>query len=207
MFTPGDLPPLPLPEGIRSRYLDTEPWGLQYHILESIPPTTQPTELVLFIHGFPELAYSWRYALPKIASAGYHAVAVDQRGHGRTTSSTPSALAAESFRPINLSQDFILLVHALGYTRVKCIVGHDTGSLTAAAERGNPRLKSCTFIVGDRDPAPVQDVNGARPMEDGTSVAEGKYRGTVVIPGAGHWLSQEAPEETADAILNFLKEI
>ncbi|KAL4861033.1 Alpha/Beta hydrolase protein [Aspergillus spectabilis] len=99
-------PPLPLPEGVRSRYVDTEPWVL---------------------------AYLWRCVLPKIANAGYHAVAVDQRGHGRTTSSSLTALDAKSFRLTNLARGIIVLVHALGFKFVKCIVGHDTGSLTATA--------------------------------------------------------------------------
>jgi pimeloyl-ACP methyl ester carboxylesterase len=33
-------------------------------------------------HGFPELAYSWRYQLPALAAAGYRAIAPDQRGYG-----------------------------------------------------------------------------------------------------------------------------
>jgi pimeloyl-ACP methyl ester carboxylesterase len=41
--------------------------------------------LVLLVHGFPEVAYSWRYQLPALAAAGYHAVAVDQLGYGRSS--------------------------------------------------------------------------------------------------------------------------
>ena len=40
--------------------------------------------LLLLLHGFPELAYSWRHQLPVLAAAGYHVVAPDQRGYGRT---------------------------------------------------------------------------------------------------------------------------
>ena len=39
---------------------------------------------VVFSHGFPELAYSWRYQLPAIAKAGFRAIAPDQRGYGRS---------------------------------------------------------------------------------------------------------------------------
>jgi hypothetical protein len=39
---------------------------------------------VVFCHGFPELAYSWRHQLPALAKAGYHAIAADQRGYGLT---------------------------------------------------------------------------------------------------------------------------
>ncbi|MEO1336850.1 MAG: alpha/beta fold hydrolase, partial [Myxococcota bacterium] len=37
---------------------------------------------VIFCHGFPELAYSWRHQLPAIAEAGFHAIAPDMRGYG-----------------------------------------------------------------------------------------------------------------------------
>ena len=40
---------------------------------------------VVFSHGFPELAYSWRYQLPALAAAGFRAIAPDQRGYGQTT--------------------------------------------------------------------------------------------------------------------------
>jgi len=39
---------------------------------------------VLLLHGFPELAFSWRKAMPPLAEAGYHVIAPDQRGYGRT---------------------------------------------------------------------------------------------------------------------------
>ena len=40
--------------------------------------------LLLLLHGFPELAFSWRHQLPVLAAAGYHVIAPDQRGYGRT---------------------------------------------------------------------------------------------------------------------------
>ena len=40
---------------------------------------------VVFSHGFPELAYSWRKLMLPIAAAGYHVIAPDLRGYGRTT--------------------------------------------------------------------------------------------------------------------------
>jgi len=39
---------------------------------------------VVFCHGFPELAYSWRHQVPAIAGAGFRAIAPDQRGYGDT---------------------------------------------------------------------------------------------------------------------------
>ena len=83
------------------------------------------------MHGFPEIAYSWRHTIIPLASAGYRVVAFDQRGYGRTHSSDgPIELSA--FRPLNLIKDVVVLAHALGFQKVKCIVGHDFGAVTAA---------------------------------------------------------------------------
>ena len=127
---PQTLPPLPLPSGLTSRYVDCTPNSLIFHIIESVPANPTPsTKLIVCVHGFPELAYSWRKILPLLSAAGYHAVAFDQRGYGRTHSPTP--LARESFRPLNLIKDVVALVSALGYTSVSAIVGHDFGAMTA----------------------------------------------------------------------------
>ena len=56
--------------------------GLTLHVLEAGKPG-QPC--VLLLHGFPELAYSWRRVIPALADAGYHVLAPDLRGYGRTT--------------------------------------------------------------------------------------------------------------------------
>ena len=57
--------------------------------------------LVLLVHGFPECWYSWRHQLPAIAAAGFHAVAIDARGYGR--SSKPVAL--DAYRLLDLAED------------------------------------------------------------------------------------------------------
>ena len=75
---PSTLSPIPLPDGITSRYVDTAPHSLRFHILEaSAPPQgSRPSHpLILLVHGFPELAYSWRKMILPLASAGYHVVA------------------------------------------------------------------------------------------------------------------------------------
>jgi len=53
--------------------------------------------VVLLVHGFPSLGYSWRRVLPALADAGYHALAPDQRGYGG--SSRPDALDAYETSP------------------------------------------------------------------------------------------------------------
>jgi pimeloyl-ACP methyl ester carboxylesterase len=63
--------------------------------------------------------------------AGYHVVAFDQRGYGRTHDPDGPVPRSE-FRPLNLIKDVVVLGHALGHQKVKCIVGHDFGAVTAA---------------------------------------------------------------------------
>jgi pimeloyl-ACP methyl ester carboxylesterase len=106
--------------------------GLNMHVLEA--GFEQPGRAcLLLLHGFPELAYSWRKVMLPLAAAGYYVVAPDQRGYGHTTgwdSSYNGDLA--SFRIINVVRDAIGLVSALGYRSVACVVGHDFGSPVAA---------------------------------------------------------------------------
>ncbi len=71
-----------LPPGIRSRFVD-DINGLRVHVLEAgFDPPGRP--LVLMLHGFPEIAYSWRKIMPPLAAAGFYVVAPDLRGYGRT---------------------------------------------------------------------------------------------------------------------------
>jgi pimeloyl-ACP methyl ester carboxylesterase len=121
--------PLPLPEGIASRQVATES-GLDMHILEA---GQRDRPLMLLLHGFPELAFSWRRVMPMLAAAGWWVVAPDQRGYGRTTgwqAEYDGDLSA--FALPCLVRDALALVRALGRDRVDCLVGHDFGSFVAA---------------------------------------------------------------------------
>ena len=124
------LPALPLVDGIRSRYIDGVN-GLRVHVLEAgFETPDRPT--VVLLHGFPELAYSWRKVMPALAAAGYHVLAPDQRGYGRTSGSDVSYdddLAP--FRLLNLVGDVIGLVRAFGLRSVDAVVGHDFGASVA----------------------------------------------------------------------------
>src|SRR4030095_6051887 len=85
------------------------------------------------LHGFPELAYSWRKVLLPIAAAGFYVIAPDQRGYGRTTGWDGDYDGGrQSFRILNLVRDALGLVSALGYHTVASVVGHDFGSPVAA---------------------------------------------------------------------------
>src|ERR1700728_2426499 len=82
----ADLPPYgngTLPAGIRSRSIANVN-GLTVHVLEAGYQTAD-RPAVLLLHGFPELAYSWRKVMLPLAYTGYHVIAPDQRGYGRTT--------------------------------------------------------------------------------------------------------------------------
>jgi pimeloyl-ACP methyl ester carboxylesterase len=130
----ASLPPYgngTLPPGIRSREV-TGVNGLTVHILEAgFEESGRPA--VVLLHGFPELAYSWRKVMLPLAAAGYHVIAPDQRGYGRTTGWDDSYDAdPDPFRTLNMVRDAISLVYALGYKQVDAIVGHDAGAPVAA---------------------------------------------------------------------------
>jgi pimeloyl-ACP methyl ester carboxylesterase len=120
-----------LPLGIRARFVQ-DVNRLRMHILEA--GFEQPGRpCVLLLHGFPELAFSWRKVMPALASAGFHVVAPDQRGYGRTTGWDADFDGdLRSFGLLNLARDALGLVSALGFRSVAAVVGHDFGSPVAA---------------------------------------------------------------------------
>jgi len=94
--------------------------GVQLHTLEAGEPGAP---VVVLAHGFPELAYSWRHQIPALAAAGYHVLAPDQRGYGRTT--RPTDIAA--YNIAELSADLIGLLDDVGADKA-VFIGHDWGS-------------------------------------------------------------------------------
>ena len=123
-------PHLPLPSNIRSRRIDGVN-GLSMHILEA-GYETPGRPLALLLHGFPELAFSWRKILEPLADAGFYVVAPDQRGYGRTTGwSDAYEQDLRPFGPLALVDDMLALVAALGHNSVALLVGHDFGSPVA----------------------------------------------------------------------------
>jgi pimeloyl-ACP methyl ester carboxylesterase len=125
------LPAIPLPSTIRSRFVD-DINGLRVHVLEA-GFESKGRPCVLLLHGFPELSFSWRKVMPALAEAGYHVIAPDQRGYGRTTGWDARYDGdLSSFRLTNLVRDALGVVSAFGYRSVACVVGHDFGSSVAA---------------------------------------------------------------------------
>ena len=164
------LPDIPLPAGIRSRHVDGIN-GLCMHVLEA-GFETKGRPCILLLHGFPELAFSWRKVMPVLADAGYHVIAPDQRGYGRTTgwrADYDGDLAP--FRLFNLVRDALGLVAAFGYRQVD-VVGHDFGSPVAAwcALIRPDVFRSVTLMsapFGGPPPLPFGTVDGpAKPMPE-----------------------------------------
>ncbi len=101
-----------LPSGIRSRIVPGVN-GLDMHVLEAGDPG-RPA--LLLLHGFPELAFSWRKVIGPLAAAGYHVIAPDQRGYGRTTGwDGRYDTDLRPFRLLNLVRDALALASALGH--------------------------------------------------------------------------------------------
>lgn len=102
--------------------------------------------LILLLHGFPELARSWRHQLPALAAAGYRAVAPDLRGYGGTDKQGPFDLRT-------LARDVCLLIHSLGRTSA-VVVGHDWGGAVAyGAAMFEPACVSHLVILNCPHPA------------------------------------------------------
>jgi pimeloyl-ACP methyl ester carboxylesterase len=120
-----------LPSGIRSRFVENVN-GLRVHILEA-GFESKDRPCVLLLHGFPELAYSWRKIMLPLAAAGFHVIAPDQRGFGRTTGWDANYNCdLSAFSMLNMVRDALDLGFANGYRSVAAVVGHDAGSPVAA---------------------------------------------------------------------------
>jgi pimeloyl-ACP methyl ester carboxylesterase len=118
-----------LPEGIQVRHLN----GINGLGVRALEAGEAGRPALVLLHGFPELAWSWREVMLPLAAAGFHVIAPDQRGYGGTTGWDPhydGDLA--SFRQLNLAQDVVEMVFALGLREVAAVIGHDFGSTVAA---------------------------------------------------------------------------
>ncbi|KAE8657628.1 Detected protein of confused Function [Hibiscus syriacus] len=82
--------------------------------------------VILFLHGFPELWYSWRHQLLSLSSLGYRCVAPDLRGYG----DTDAPASTTSYTIFHVVGDLVGLLDVLGVKRVY-LVGHDWGALIA----------------------------------------------------------------------------
>jgi pimeloyl-ACP methyl ester carboxylesterase len=95
--------------------------GIHIHVAEQ-----GDGPLVFLCHGFPESWYSWRHQLTALSAAGFHAVAPDMRGYGRTD--RPEAI--EQYTVLHIVGDMVGLLDVLGAEQA-VIVGHDWGATIA----------------------------------------------------------------------------
>ena len=191
-----------LPAGVRVRLVPNVN-GLTVNMIEAGTPGRP---LVLLLHGFPNLGYSWRKVMPALAAAGYYVVSPDIRGYGRTAGYDNSFDADPiPFLALGQVRDQIALVNALGYRKVEMVGGHDTGSgiaVNAALIRPDIFLR-LTFLGGQGGgPAssyPFNIANGApMPHADYTNAELDAAYAQLNPPRrayGNYWASKQADED------------
>ncbi|CDJ26419.1 hypothetical protein CFC21_045052 [Triticum aestivum] len=112
-------------EGVVIRHRTVEANGISMHVAEA-GPEVDAKGAVLFLHGFPELWYSWRHQMDHLGARGYRCIAPDLRGYGGTTA--PPDVA--SYTAFHIVGDLVALLDTLGLAKV-FVVGHDWGALIA----------------------------------------------------------------------------
>ena len=133
-----------LPTAVQERTLAVN--GFEFQALSAGPGggAAGSGELVLLLHGFPQFADAWTPLLEALAAAGYHAVAVDQRGY------SPGARLAEveAYGLEHLVSDVFGFADGLGAQKFH-LVGHDWGGLLAwaAAAKRPDRLHSVSVLA------------------------------------------------------------
>jgi pimeloyl-ACP methyl ester carboxylesterase len=149
---------------------------------------------VLLLHGFPELAYSWRKQIGPIADAGFRVIVPNQRGYGDSDAPADS----QSYSVKNLVADATGVLDALGIEQA-IFVGHDWGSMPAwyagvyAPDRVHAVASLCTpyFTPGEADLLAIYDeLRGPK-----------HYMATFQEPGVGEALLERDVEATFRALL------
>ncbi|HER26651.1 MAG TPA: alpha/beta hydrolase [Rhodospirillales bacterium] len=190
--------------------------------------------LVILVHGWPELWYTWRHQIGPLAEAGYRVVAPDMRGYGG--SDKPHEV--EAYDMASLMADVVGIIDAFG-EQTAILIGHDWGApicwntATLHAERVSA-VAGLSVPHGKRGPGPVIDlwrqiyhdkffyqiyfqpegVAGAKDMVRNFVPGHDSYKNAaahcsdlrvnLVLDGIGHWVQQEAPDRVNQALLEFL---
>jgi len=102
------------------QYVQTN--GIRMAVYEAGPATARPP--IVFCHGFPELAFSWRHQLRDLGKRGLRVLAPDQRGYGLTDAPKP----VEAYDIENLCADLVGLLDAKGIEKA-VFCGHDWGGI------------------------------------------------------------------------------
>ena len=95
--------------------------GLNIFFLECGKRSHKKTDIILFLHGFPELSYSFRHLMLLFAKKGYYCVAPDQRGYGKTTLSKNFKDKIINYSIFNLTKDIYGLIVKLGFKKVNIV--------------------------------------------------------------------------------------
>jgi pimeloyl-ACP methyl ester carboxylesterase len=145
--------------------------GIHLHIAEQ-----GEGPLVVLCHGFPESWYSWRHQLTALSAAGFHAVAPDMRGYGR--SDRPEAI--DQYTLLHLVGDMVGLLDALGAEQA-VIAGHDLGAPVAwhAALLRPDRFRA---VIGLSVPFRPRDhrLFGAERIKESHHIADEMQQGVLV---------------------------
>ncbi|KXN86520.1 Bifunctional epoxide hydrolase 2 [Leucoagaricus sp. SymC.cos] len=215
MSTPDHWPSIP--NEVTSRKLIVG--DLNVHIFECLPltlttaPNTKPP-LIVLLHGFPELAYSWRKILVPLAKAGYHVVAPDQRGYGLTTPISTSnnddavhrVAYEDDLRPyhiLNFAADVISLILALGHEKAHAVVGHDFGSSVAAwTALVRPDIVERVVLMsapfgGPPNPSEVESV---KEKEDSKAYLVDLFLRKLATPRKHYTVYYSTPEANAEMV-------
>ncbi|WP_220444965.1 alpha/beta fold hydrolase [Paraburkholderia sp. DHOC27] len=172
--------------------------GITLHVTEQ-----GDGEAVLFCHGFPDTAYTWRRQMETVAQAGYRAIAPDMRGYGRSSAPADATL----YTPLHTTGDLIGLLHALEIPNA-VLVGHDWGASHAwNAALLRPDKFRAVFCLSVPY-APRGEVSVLTRMRSAghenhfymfaqikPEADEVWSNAAVTIPGVLYWASGAAPEE------------
>ncbi len=168
----------------------------QFHVIEQ-----GAGPAVLFVHGFPDTAETWRSQMRAVAEAGYRAVALDMRGYGQ--SFAPES--ADLYTALNLTGDLVAVLDALSI-ETAVIVGHDWGayqSQMAALLRPDRfrALVSLAIPIVPRGEVNLNDYLQEKGLADAYYVfamakegSEAKFADAATsIPSILYWLSASPP--------------
>lgn len=196
-----------LPPGIRSRFIRAN--SIPMHVLEA-GYESKDSPCVVLLHGFPELAYSWRNQMLPLADAGFHVLAPDLRGYGLSWGADVSFdddLCR--FTPPNHVSDILGLISASGYAKAAAVIGHDFGSSVAAwCALFRPDVFSSVVMMSSpfKAPPPLTET-------DTSSHSEDVYKELAALPRPRkhyqrYYATREANEEMhhpPQGVHNFLR--
>ncbi|KIQ14323.1 alpha/beta fold hydrolase [Rhodococcus sp. MEB064] len=130
------------------QHRDVRANGIRFHVVEVEPAaaTREAAPLVILVHGFADLWWSWRHQLRALGAAGFHAVAVDLRGYG------DSDKPPRGYDGWTLAGDIAGLVRALGHDDA-ALVGHADGGLVCWATAAlHPRAVRSIALIASPHP-------------------------------------------------------